>query len=241
MLTVICWKWRSNGYRHRFQAHHVDVLQAMIARHYKRPHRFVCITDDPAGLSCETLPLWNDFAHLRNASGDHLPSCYRRLKMFAAEMAPVLGERAVSIDLDVAITGDLAPLFDRSEDLVTWLPRVKRPLQVNGSLLLFTPGKLTRLWDEFNPQRSPRLAQAAGFIGSDQGWISHCLRGQFASWTQADGVLRYGDVRMTPNAPLPDQARIVFFTGPRKPWDAGTQKEAPWLIKHWHAREKVAA
>lgn len=233
-LTVICWKWRAAGYRHAFTAAHVEILRAMVARHYARPHRFVCITDDPAGLTCETLPLWDDFSGLRNASGDHLPSCYRRLKMFAPGMAALLGPRAVSLDLDCAIVGDLVPLWDRPEPIVAWTPRVKRrPMQINGSMILFTPGSHSRLWESFDPARSPRLASAQGFIGSDQGWISHCLRGAFASWTTQDGVHRYGDLRTTRLAPIPDGARIVFFTGPRKPWDAATQKEAPWVREHW--------
>lgn len=237
MLTVICWKWRAAGYRHQFAAAHVETLRAMVARHYARPHRFVCITDDPTGLTCEALPLWSDHARLRNASGDHLPSCYRRLKMFAPEMAAVLGPRAISIDLDVALVGDVTPLWDRPEDLVLWVPRQHRPNQINGSMILFTPGSQARLWEEFDGTRASRTT-AAGYIGSDQGWISYCLGGKFARWTPADGVMRYGDLRKRKGtvmqASLPAEARIVFFTGPRKPWDRATQQEAAWLPEHWN-------
>jgi hypothetical protein len=240
MLTVVCWRWAPNGYRHSFSARAVETLRAMVARHYARPHRFVCITDDPSALNCETLPLWDDHATLTNPKGPQFPSCFRRLKMFAM---PELGERVVSIDLDVAIVGDLVPLWDRPEPLVCWRPRVKaRPLQVNGSMVLFTPGgDLASLWTGFDPVRAARMIREGGFIGSDQGWISHQRRGDFASWTKDDGVLRYGDLRLTPRAPLPADARLVFFTGPRKPWDPKTQNEAPWLAEHWTDRPQRSA
>jgi hypothetical protein len=59
-----------------------------IARAIKRnaravPVRVVCVTDDPSGITeCDTHPLWDDCSKLRNASGAHLPSCYRRLKLY---------------------------------------------------------------------------------------------------------------------------------------------------------------
>ena len=44
----------------------------------RRPHRFVCITDDAKGIDGDVrvVPIWNDFAHLRGPNG---VNCYRRL------------------------------------------------------------------------------------------------------------------------------------------------------------------
>ena len=78
----------------------------MVARHYRRAHRFVCITDDAKGIDGDirTVPIWNDFAHLRGPNG---VNCYRRLRAFSAEAADLIGPRFVSLDLDCVITADV--------------------------------------------------------------------------------------------------------------------------------------
>jgi hypothetical protein len=67
--TVATFKWRPRpGYRSAFASSHVNVLQRMVARHFNRPHRFVCITDDPEGLdpAVDAVPLWSDFSDLQS-------------------------------------------------------------------------------------------------------------------------------------------------------------------------------
>lgn len=53
-VNVICMKWGT-----KFPALYVNRLHSMVSRHLKRPHRFVCFTDDPTGLhsAIEALPL----------------------------------------------------------------------------------------------------------------------------------------------------------------------------------------
>ena len=57
-LTVVTWKWSVPGYRSDFCAEHVNVLRRMVARHYSRPHRFCCVTNEPEGLDpqVEVIP-----------------------------------------------------------------------------------------------------------------------------------------------------------------------------------------
>src|SRR6185369_10690146 len=65
MLSVVCWKWKpSNGYRSAFGPETVNVLRAMVRRHYQKPHRFICVTDDSRGIDpgIEIIPLWDDYA-----------------------------------------------------------------------------------------------------------------------------------------------------------------------------------
>src|SRR5690606_31900955 len=132
MLTVITFKWSTPGYRSKYDATHVNTMQRMVARHYPHPHRFVCVTDDPAGVECETWPLWDDLASVPNPTWpDRGPSCYRRLKLFAR---PSLG-RWVWLDLDAVITGDLSPLWTRPEPVVTYRPPGLNG-GVNGAMIL---------------------------------------------------------------------------------------------------------
>ena len=123
MLSVVCFKWKPKpGYRSTYGPHQVHKLRNMVARHYQKPHRFICVTDDAEGLDAgvEVVPLWDDYADIPNPSFRNGPSCYRRLKVFSRDIGNVLGERFVCIDLDVVISGDLRPLFDRTEDFIAW-------------------------------------------------------------------------------------------------------------------------
>jgi hypothetical protein len=209
----------------------------MVARHYPHPHRFLCITDDAAGLDpdVETIPLWNDFAHVPSPHGGKNPSCYRRLRLFHPEIASVFGERFVSLDLDCVIVGDLTPLWDRPEDFVAWGDTNPLPgSHYNGSMMLLRAGARPQVWTEFDPATSPQLALRARCFGSDQGWISYCLGPGEARWTQADGVYSFRNDIMPANvARLPANARIIFWHGHVDPWSNYAQANCPWVREHY--------
>jgi hypothetical protein len=232
-LTVVCWRWKPRAnYRSSYGPETVNTLQRMVARHYPRPHRFICVTDDPAGIDAavEVLPLWNDFADLPSPHGGNNPSCYRRLRAFAPDIAAAFGPRFVSLDLDCVITNDLRPLWDRVEDFVIW-GDTNPKTHYNGSMFLMTAGARAQVWNTFEPRVSPRLAMAAGCFGSDQGWISHCLGGGERKWNKHDGVYSFrNDLQRTRE--LPANARIVFFHGRHDPWGPFA-KNFPWIAEHY--------
>lgn len=235
MLTFICFKWAPPlDYRSQFGPESVRALQRMIATHYPLPHRFVCITDDVAGLDgIETMALWSDYAQVPNPSGTRNPSCYRRLKVFSAEARDWFGDRLVCMDLDTVIVGDLRPLFDRPEDFVIWgqtdFPKTQ---WYNGSLWMLRTGTRTKVWTEFDPKTSPQLAHRAGKRGSDQGWFSYILGPKEATWSMKDGVYSYR-VHIRPNGGvLPENARFIAFHGHRDPWGHDAQQH-DWVRTHW--------
>lgn len=234
-LTIATFKWKPmSGYRSTFGPETVNVLRRMVDRHYAPPHRFVCITDDPAGLDpgIDVLPLWTDLAHVPSPHGNKNPSCYRRLRLFSPEMATLLGPRFVALDLDVVITADVAPLWDRPEDFVIW-GDTHPTTHYNGSMMLMTAGARRKVWETFDPHRSPRDAMSAGCFGSDQGWISYCLGPGEARWSTKDGVYSYRN-HLRQNSPkkLPENARLVIFHGAIDPWSEGGQNN-PWVRRHY--------
>lgn len=234
-LTVVCWKWTPpRGYRSEFRPATVRTLQRMVARHYPHPHRFVCITDDPAGLDgIETIPLWDDYAGVPNPHGAKNPSCYRRLKLFAPEIGHLLGPRVVSLDLDCVILGDLTPLWNRPDDFVCWGDTNKNT-HYNGSMMLLTAGARPQVWTTFDPQNSPRESKAAGCFGSDQGWISYCLGPNERKWSQRDGVYSFrNDIKPVRGLPVPAGARVVFFHGNDDPWSLQVQSDCAWVREHY--------
>lgn len=231
--SVVCFKWRSpKGYRSTFGPEAVNVLRRMVVRHYG-PVRFVCVTDDPSGLDpgVEPFPLWSDFATVPSPHGAHQPSCYRRLRAFSVEAREWFGDRFVWLDLDTVIVGDLRPLWHRPEDFVIWGETDPRSFY-NGSMVLMTAGSRRRVFETFDPKRSPALAHAAGRFGSDQGWISYALGPGEAMFTRRDGVYSYR-VHIAPDrSRLPADARMVMFHGRIDPWSEYAQA-IPWVRENY--------
>lgn len=233
MLTVVTFKWRGRpGYRSKFTGAHVDTLRRMVARNYPDPHRFACVTDDPSGITepdVEIYELWNDHAAVRNPSGSKNPSCYRRLKLFAANAGEWLGERFVCLDLDCVIVGDMRPVWNRSDDFVIWRSTTSAN-PYNGSMFLLRPGTRPQVWREFDPILSPVETVQARLYGSDQAWIAHILGPSEATWAGADGV--YSFRNEVKRGGLPHNARIVFFHGNVDPWSPEAAR-LPWVASNY--------
>lgn len=235
-LTFVAWRWQPpRGYRSTFGPETVYVLRDMIARHYRHPHRFVCVTDQPDALTgVETIPLWDDLSSIPSPIGHSYPSCYRRLKLFAPDAGETFGERVVSIDLDTVIVGDITPLFDRPEDFVIWGESdFPHTTPYCGSLWMLKTGSRPHVWTEFDPATSPDKAWRAGCRGSDQGWLSYILGRHEPTWTRADGVYSFRkDIATRPGYALPVDARLVAFHGKKDPWCYACQ-QIPWVKEHW--------
>lgn len=232
MISFVCWKWSTPGYRSTFGPEAVNVLAAMIRRHYPEPHRILCVTNDPAGIEpgVEIVPDRADFADIPSPHGGGNPSCYRRLRLFEPDAAATFGDRIVSIDLDCVILDDLRPLLDVPNDLVLWQDP-GRPDQYCASMMLLRAGTRPDVWSGFDPARSPASARAAGCMGSDQGWLSYCLGPWEARWTAEDGILSYR-LDQLDRVPLPESARVVMFHGGQDPWSPGPQ-QLGWVRRHY--------
>lgn len=231
MISVVVWKWKTPGYRSHFGPQAVNTMRRMVARNLSLPHRFICVTNDPAGLdpSIELVPDREDFADLPSPHGGGNPSCYRRLRLYALDAVETFGNWIVSVDLDAVITGPLDPLWDRPDEFVAWRDPIHRG-QYNGSMQMLRAGSRPSVWTRFNPKISPRDAARAGFKGSDQAWITYCLPGE-SVWTRDDGVYSFSVDGMDRRC-LPADARIVMMHGRRDPWSPEVQ-ELAWVREHW--------
>ena len=237
----VLWKWEHHTFRTIYKPDHVNQISLQLMKHGVPQENIVCITDDPTGVKeCKTFPLWGDLGGVPNVSGPHLPSCYRRLKLFDRATQEQLGFSAgdmiVSFDLDAVILQKFLGLFeDQTAEFTGWfVPGTRHPTVLNGSMWMIKAGTNDWVWKQFDPHKSPGMAARAGYMGSDQGYLSHCLIGRdfVTGWTaQKDGVLSYmRDVRR-PRL-LPRHARIVFFPGRNKPWDPHVLKESSWIKRY---------
>lgn len=233
MKSIVCWQW-NEGHR-EYLPKYVSVLAAMVARHLQEPHRFICITDEPASRFSaqvevmKTPPAAAALGKLRTPERAHFPSCYRRLWMFSEE-AKVLGDRVLLVDIDLVVVADLAPIFDMPQDFVGWRPYRDwgAQLRFGGGIFLITPGTRTAVWDDFKGAESIAQARAAGFRGSDQAWISYKLGLSEAYWDRSSGIYSIRDMKGTENR-LPPDARLVQMNGPSKPWST----PLGWVREHW--------
>ena len=96
-LVVTCLKWGK-----RYSAAYVNRLYTASRRQLRRPARFVCFTEDRAGLDdgIEARPL-----------PDNLPLWWGKAYLFSEE-AGLDGHRVLFLDLDQVIVGDLDPFAD---------------------------------------------------------------------------------------------------------------------------------
>jgi hypothetical protein len=234
-VTVVCWLWNDPNLPYAFRPEYVNRLQSMLKRNLTVPHRFVCITDEPAedfAKEVEVIPTPESarpFLTVKTPEGGDKPSCYRRLWLFSKE-ASVLGEKILMIDVDFVITGNIDHIVGYGEDFIGWENPTLGAWGTDyfiGCLWLHKTGTRTHVWENFraNPAKAIQDARAAGYRGSDQAWISYNLYGKEKKFSSTDGIYSILDHSMT----IPKNSRLIQFNGPRKPWDL----HHTWITDNW--------
>lgn len=102
--VVVCMKWGT-----LFPSSHVNMLYNAVRANVSGPLRFVCFTDNPAGLShyVEAYPITDHgFPPERWKKG-----AWIKLSLYSRTLAGLTG-RALFIDLDMMVLGSLDPFFD---------------------------------------------------------------------------------------------------------------------------------
>lgn len=236
MIHVVTFLWKPKpGYRSLFTFEHVNTMYRMVKRNYPDKMRFHLITDatDRRGLddNIGVTPLWSDYANVEHPHGAHNPSCYRRLKLYSDWARQYFGPRIVSIDLDMVITGDLRPLWNRAEPFVFWADQLNPHGRINGAMQLITPGVRDEVWSRFDPTTAQLVGRERGKWGSDQGWLAHMFpEGSHGSFGAADGCFSWRVHCEPKGGVLPPGARVVNFHGPGDPWTLAAS--IPWIKEH---------
>lgn len=229
MLTVVTWKWG----RTPFTNEHVNRMRSMLERNLHIPHRMLCLTDDSAGIDgrvyCHPLPL--EFAGSFR--------CRRRMWQYSKDRIDLFGPRFLSIDLDLVLTADIAPLVQRAEPLVMF--RVGYANVLSGSFILCDTGYLHGAYEAYarDPVGYPKLTGLQN--ASDQAMLNYYLRGrQVAQWKERDGFTvffgagyeRFEHLGVGPNRPkLPPGTRVVVLGS--DDLSALRDPRYEWR-RHWH-------
>lgn len=237
-LTVTCFYWYDERAKcrgiYQYGPEHVYLLKRMVERHLTIPYEFVCVTDNPEQFDGKMNTVLLDRTTFVPGTR------YAKLMLWRKDIANIIGERILYLDLDCVIVRCLDSVVDRTEDVVLWRnPNFqgpeKRRARYNTSIMLLTVGARPQLYEDFDPKRHPaELRRVWG--GTDQAWISHKLSWtDEAYWTDADGV--YGAGRLKDVVPgvgvkLPENARIVFFPGSRIPHMKEQKAKHPWIEQY---------
>lgn len=235
MLTVVTWLWSQPGFRTRYTPEIVLEMRDMVKRFYKKPHRFVCVTDQRID-GVETVRLGRLFSKLENPTWENGPSCYRRLIAFKKDAERLFGNRFVSIDLDTILLDDVTELWDRKEDVVL-LKGISKDVPYCGAMFMMKTGCRPQVFDLFDPKTSPQKTAAAGIKGSDQAWISYVLKKE-ACWKFGEDIIDFSHY-IKESKKKPD-AKIVFFNGSFKPWDPFVRERTPWIKEAYQYEQETS-
>lgn len=210
-LTVACLKWGD-----KYGVDYVNILRDMVRRNLTIAHRFVCMTDNPRGLQCETLPIVPP-----------LPTWWGKVTLFRHH----LPGRILYFDLDTVIVGNIDD-FAAYEGPFCVIKPFYRDWGYASGVMSIAPDFGRHVWDAF--ARDPRAAIARCHREADPPWNNGDQRWLELMVPQADywqSVLprQLVSYKVHCGAGVPEGARVVCFHGKPDPHEVPD----PWVKDHW--------
>jgi hypothetical protein len=254
MATVVCCRWFD-----AFPASYVRLLRNAVRANLARPHRFICVTDNPAALRGDVETATMPDMKLPLEFQRH--GCWPKLAIFAPGLLPP-DEPTLYLDLDMLVRGSLDPFFERIErrrgfhalrewnpSLWNLLPSALRPDRgVQGSILGFIPREQAHLYDRVVNEQ-PRVHT---LFSLDQGFLSAAVPHREywpLGWTVSfkRHLVRHYPLNLVfSRIREPQRAKIVVFHGSPRPIDLvplgdyrwGTDKRfghgpVDWVRDYW--------
>lgn len=203
----------------KYPTEYVYKLRAMVARHLKTEHEFICMTDNPLVLpDIKCVHIVED-----------LPGWWGKMKLFSTKWRQ--GQKVLFFDLDMVICGDLAALAALEVDFAicgsfTRASGNKNWPCIYGSCCMVLGADLdVYIWEIFCRNKAALMA-AAGNYG-DQMALQHIR----PDATILQDVLPEGfflGYRHL-NHYKPAECSVVVFAGANKPHNCTEQ----WIAKEW--------
>ena len=167
MLTVVCVKWGT-----KYGPKYVYNLRTMVQRNLTHKHNFVCLTDDPTDINCDTIlfPENND-----------LETYWNKMYLFKRDM---LKGKCVYFDLDIVIQNNIDEIVNYTDKLTGvytyWndlksdgsypYAILKWKVPFNSSVMAWTAEDYYWVWDKFDEDRDWHIIKYYGddkFLGNE--------------------------------------------------------------------------
>lgn len=246
--TVTCIKWGD-----KFPPYYVNRLYAGVERFMDRPFRFVCFTERPQGIrpEVELFPLPEvpfEEEMVRAMTTGKRRGAWRKLTMLKPGAGNLAGP-CLGLDLDVVITGPLAPLFDYKPGKLCmgrdWLERRRRRIGGHGSAFRFEPELHRYLYEDFAADVAGSIAwkgeqKYTSMTAHRHGDLEYFPDGWICSFKRQSIPLFPLNFLLRPK--LPQDCRVMCFHGTPKMEEAlvGRSRKlqyrtrpAEWLRQLW--------
>jgi hypothetical protein len=246
MVNILCLKWGD-----RYSADYVNILHRAVRRNLARPFLFHCCTDDASGLDedIRVIP-FPENPGVKRAWPDILVKLTVLRDGFGDLAGPTL-----FLDLDVAITGALDPLFDYApgrfciiHNWVNWRKALlgRRPAVGNSSVFRFEAGQSDYAYQTF--LRETARAENRAEFNTEQAFLTYAMGDPV--WRPEAWVRSYKwncrppfPLNLVRPPALPRDCRILVFHGRPDPDEAirgfrGRKLHhrtlpAPWIGDYW--------
>jgi len=185
----------------KYGPEYVNRLARAVLTHTMSGVGFLCLTDDPKGITCATAPI---------ETSD--PGWWAKLVLFKPHPA-LAGSRVVFMDLDTVIVGNIDFLFDYDGPFAI-LRDFYVPTGFGSAIMSIAPGfGRSAIWDAFRYRAQHYIKTMHG----DQDLI-RCVVPRADLWQDMfpDKIVSY---KVHCTKIVPAGARIVCFHGEPKPHD----------------------
>ncbi len=229
---VLCMKWGTV-----FPADYVNVLYTACRAGLTGPFRFVCLTDDAAGLlpGVEALPI-PDIG--LTAAEWRAPGVWPKLALYLPDLHGLRG-RCLFVDLDMIVLGGLDDMFDfGGGDLVStdmgegWRPggRAGARPETGTCIFAFDLGRESQILSAFLADKAGAMRDYANeqdFVGAHARAPGFWPEGWVISFKRHLRRPVGADLFLPPRAPPPG-TRVVAFHGTPRPMDLVPERAGFW-------------
>lgn len=219
-VTVAC--VRVDGHLgHLFTADYVARLRAMVGRHLRRPHRFVCLTDRPdqAPDGVEVVPV---------ALPPGQKGWWAKVELFNPMWAPALRGRVLYLDLDVLVVAPLDAIVDYPARFALAPDGAPNFVPKDGTVAVHRFNSSVMAWDAGT---APDIHRAFDWsitrrLHGDQDWIGE--RHPEAATMPIEWFPRLSQLGAGP--PFPRDTKVILA---KKPKNAAAAVRWPWFAAAW--------
>jgi hypothetical protein len=227
---------------------YANTLYSMVSRNTARPLRFICFTDNVAGLRPEIEPYPLPPIDLPPS---HQWKAWRKISLWQRNLAGLEGA-VLFLDLDVVVTGSIDPFFDFKPDETYCV--IENWTQMgegigNTSVFRLTVGAHPEVYETLVADPAAAFAK----YRNSQTFASRTISRMTywpAEWCVSfkHTLMPRWPLNFIKTTPLPGDARVVCFTGMPNPdhardgvWPTRARWKAiykhvrptPWIAEHW--------